>query len=256
MRDAVIELAGVTHRFAAPQGGYTALENVSFGIGRRRFVALVGPSGSGKTTLLNLMAGLIAPSSGQVLSSGTPLSELNRAASYVFQQDALLPWKTVRENVGLGLELRGRPDRALVSEWVRRVGLDRFSDYFPSQLSGGMRKRVALAQTLIVEPELLLMDEPFGALDVHTRLRMESELLELWSASRATVVFVTHDLEEAIALADEVMVLSAGPASRVTGCFEIPLKRPRDLMELKTDERFLALYRGIWATLRPEVLPR
>jgi len=256
MHDAVIELVGVTQRFAAPQGTYTALANVSFHVGRRRFIALVGPSGSGKTALLNLMAGLAMPSEGHVLSSGQPLKNLNRTAAYVFQQDALLPWKTVRQNVRLGLELRGRPDEALVSDWLRRVGLDGFSEYYPSQLSGGMRKRVALAQTLIVEPELLLMDEPFGALDIHTRLRMEAELLELWSASRATVVFVTHDLEEAIALADQVMVLSAGPASRITGSFEIHLDRPRDLMELKTNEQFLSLYRTIWTTLRPEVMPR
>lgn len=256
MGEPVIELSSVTKRFAAPRGTYTALQDVSFRVGPRRFVALVGPSGCGKTTLLNLVAGLTAPSEGRVAVFGNDLHGLNRSASYLFQQDALLPWKTVRQNVGLGLQLRGMTDGPLVSDWLRRVGLDGFADYYPSQLSGGMRKRAALAQSLIVEPEIVLMDEPFAALDVHTRLRMESELLELWAASKATVVFVTHDLEEAIALADEVMVLSAGPGSRIVGSYPIPLERPRGLMELKTDTRFVDLYKEIWATLRREVVGR
>jgi NitT/TauT family transport system ATP-binding protein len=256
MSEAVIELSKVTKRFAAPRGTYTALQDVSFRVGRRRFVALVGPSGCGKTTLLNLVAGLTTPTAGRVTVFGNDLRGLNRSASYLFQQDALLPWKTVRQNVHLGLQLRGIGDGALVPDWLRRVGLEGFADFYPSQLSGGMRKRAALAQCLIVEPNIVLMDEPFAALDVHTRLRMESELLELWAASQATVVFVTHDLEEAIALADEVMVLSAGPGSRVVGSYPIPLDRPRDLMELKTDTRFLDLYKEIWATLRREVAGR
>lgn len=257
MSTAAIELAGVGKRFPAPQGGYTALEGLDLRVEPSRFVSLVGPSGCGKTTLLNLIAGLDAPSAGQVVVFGETLDGLNRRASYLFQQDALLEWKTVEDNAALGLAFRGRPAterRSHARAWLERVGLAPFARHFPSQLSGGMRKRLALAQALMVEPDILLMDEPFSALDVHTRLRMESELLELWSSARATVVFVTHDLEEAIALSDEVCVLSAGPASRVVSRHAVDLERPRNLIDLKTEPAFHALYREIWHTLREQVL--
>ncbi len=175
----------------------------------------------------------------------------------MFQQDALLPWKTVLENIALGLIFHGMepPDaRAKAREWISRVGLDGFEKAYPAQLSGGMRKRVAMAQCWIVDPDILLMDEPFSALDVHMRVRMESELLDLWTASPKTVLFVTHDLEEAIGLADEVIVLSAGPASRITGRYAVDLPRPRALLDLKADPRFDELHRLIWAKLREEVL--
>jgi len=231
-----------------------AVDGISISIDPGKFVAVVGPSGCGKSTLLNLAAGLIAPSSGSVTVFGSPLKGLNGRAAYMFQQDALLPWKTVLENVGLGLHFRGTFTAAKAMEWVERVGLGAFADKFPAQLSGGMRKRAAMAQCWIVDPDILLMDEPFSALDIHTRMRMEAELLDLWTGSPKTVLFVTHDLEEAISLADEVVVLSAGPASRIVAWHAVDLERPRNLMDIRTDPHFSELYRQIWVQLKQEVL--
>ncbi|HLX45796.1 MAG TPA: ABC transporter ATP-binding protein [Bryobacteraceae bacterium] len=246
-----IRFEGVSKQF----GGYTAIQNVDLDVSAGAFVSVVGPSGCGKSTLLNLAAGLTEPSAGLVSIFGDPLNGLNRRAGYMFQQDALLPWKTVSANVSLGLRFRNAPDaESQARDWIARVGLQNFADAYPSQLSGGMRKRVAMAQSWIVNPDILLMDEPFSALDVHTRLRMESELLTLWTASPKTVLFVTHDLEEALALADEVVVLSAGPASRVVNRYAVDLPRPRDLIDIRTEPRFAELYRQIWADLREEVL--
>jgi NitT/TauT family transport system ATP-binding protein len=254
-----LEFDGVVRAFATPDGGvYRVLDDVSFSVDAGSFVAIVGPSGCGKSTLLNVAAGLLAASSGVVRVDGEPLTGLNQRATYMFQQDALLPWKTVRENVGLGLTLAGaaRADAdARAGVWLERVGLAAFAKHYPSQLSGGMRKRAAMAQHWIIDRPILLMDEPFSALDVHTRLKMESELLTLWeAASRKTIVFVTHDLEEAIALADEVVVLSAGPAARVVARHQVTLDRPRDLMELRTSAPFVEQYRTLWTVLREEVI--
>ena len=250
-----VALRAATKRFDAPGGGsYTAVENVSIDAPEGLFVSVVGPSGCGKSTILNLAAGLISPTEGAVEVFGEPLNGINRRAGYMFQQDALLPWKTVLDNVLLGPALRGSADADLGRQWLKRVGLEGFENHFPYQLSGGMRKRVAMAQNWIVKPDILLMDEPFSALDVHTRHKMEGELLDLWSAERATVLFVTHDLEEAIALADRVVVLSAGPASRVVGTYDVTLARPRDLLDLRTRPEFMDLYREIWSVLREEVL--
>jgi len=235
-------------------GDYTAVDAIDLEIAAGKFVSVVGPSGCGKSTLLNLAAGLIQPTEGQVSIFGEALKGLNRRAAYMFQQDALLPWKTVLENVGLGLRFRGRFTEAKAQQWVDRVGLAAFADKFPSQLSGGMRKRVAMAQCWIVDPDILLMDEPFSALDVHTRMRMESELLDLWTGSPKTVLFVTHELEEALSLSDEVVVLSAGPASHIIARHVIDLPRPRNLMDIRTEPRFAELYRQIWAQLKEEVL--
>ncbi len=243
--------------FSSESGTYTAVADISLQIPRGGFVSLVGPSGCGKSTILNIVAGLTKPSSGAVRIFGEELTGLNKRASYMFQQDALLPWKTVEENIALGLQFRRRPYREALAEannWIRRVGLDGFSGRFPYQLSGGMRKRVAMAQCWIVDPDIVLMDEPFGALDVHTRHRMEGEILDLWAESRKTVLFITHDLEEAIALSDQVVVLSSGPASSVVARHDVDLPRPRNLLDLKTDPRFTELYRIIWSDLRKEVL--
>jgi NitT/TauT family transport system ATP-binding protein len=246
-----IRFQGVTRSFNA----YTAIRDIDLDINAGSFVSVVGPSGCGKSTLLNLAAGLIAPSAGSISVFGEQLRGLNRRASYMFQQDALLPWKTTIENITLGLRFRGRPDTERhAREWVSRVGLSGFENAYPAQLSGGMRKRVAMAQNWVVDPDILLMDEPFSALDVHTRLRMETELLVLWTESPKTILFVTHDLEEALALADEVVVLSAGPASRIVNRYAVDLPRPRDLIDIRADERFNQLYRQIWAQLREEVL--
>ena len=261
-RPIALELDSVSHDFVTPDGRtYRALEQVSLSIAAGTFAAIVGPSGCGKSTLLNLAAGLLAPTGGRVRVGGQPLAGLNRAATYMFQQDALLPWKNVRDNVALGLTLAGVPAldaRGRADAWLARVGLSAFATHYPSQLSGGMRKRAAMAQNWVLNRPQLLMDEPFSALDVHTRVLMESELLALWDAgdptARRTVLFVTHDLEEAIALADEVIVLSAGPASRVLARHQVTLPRPRDLMDLRTSPDFLDLYREIWSVLKGEVV--
>lgn len=257
-RAAAVELHGVRRRFQTTAGGvYQALEDIHLTVRSGTFVSLVGPSGCGKSTLLNIIAGLLTADQGRVEVFGQPLSGINRRAAYMFQQDALLPWKTVTENIALGLELRGTAAmeaRHRAAEWLERVGLQGFGDSYPFQLSGGMRKRASLAQVFITDPDILLMDEPFGALDVHTRQRMETEALTLWSGTSKTVIFVTHDLEEAIALSDEVVILSAGPGSRIIGTHAIPLARPRNLIDIKTDQAFADIYRAIWSSLRQEVL--
>lgn len=267
----MITLDRVSRTFSTPGGGgYCALDQVSCSIAAGSFCAIVGPSGCGKSTLLNIIAGLIPPSSGTLRVEGGELNGVNRRATYMFQQDALLPWKDVRDNVALGLTLAGvgrAEAHARADAWLERVGLATFARHFPAQLSGGMRKRVTMAQNWIIDRDILLMDEPFSALDIHTRQRMESELLGLWESSgggpalsspspgsRKTVVFVTHDLEEALALADRVIVLSAGPASRVVSEHAVTLERPRDLLELRTLPAFIDLYRAVWADLRAEVI--
>ncbi len=255
----MITLDRVSRTFSTPGGDpYCALDQISFSIPAGTFCAVVGPSGCGKSTLLNIIAGLIPPSSGTLRVGGLELAGVNRQATYMFQQDALLPWKDVRDNVALGLTLAGvsrTEAHARADAWLERVGLAAFARHFPAQLSGGMRKRVTMAQNWIIDRDVLLMDEPFSALDIHTRQRMESELLALWESSgRKTIVFVTHDLEEALALADRVIVLSAGPASRVVSEHAVPIDRPRDLVELRTQPEFIDLYRAVWADLRAEVV--
>jgi NitT/TauT family transport system ATP-binding protein len=236
--------------------GYTALRNVELEVEPQRFVALVGPSGCGKSTALALISGLDSPTGGIVSVRGKRVDGITGGVGFLFQRDALMPWKTVYDNVSLPLQLRSVPRReakSLVDEWIARVGLRGFEKSFPYQLSGGMRKRVSLAQTLVYDPEILLMDEPFSALDVQTRNLMEAELLSLWQGSGKTVIFVTHDLEEAIALADEVVVMTAGPA-RVKARYEVTLPRPRDIEQVRFDPRFTELYSRMWNDLRDEVL--
>jgi len=253
---AAIAFEDVTIRFAAPSGAiHVVAERISLDIPEGRFVAIVGPSGCGKSTLLNVAAGLLFPPEGRVRVFGETLPGTNPHAAYLFQQDALLPWRNVLDNVCLGLTFRGMAKEAAHEQarrWIARVGLSGFEDRYPHQLSGGMKKRVAVAQSWIVEPRILLMDEPFGALDVQTRQNMENELLDLWAENRKTVLFVTHDLDEAIALSDTVVVLSAGPA-RIKGVYEVDLPRPRDVAEIRLNPRFTALYNRIWADLREEV---
>ncbi|WP_448202870.1 ABC transporter ATP-binding protein [Azospirillum sp. sgz302134] len=255
-----LRMEGVTCTFPSPDGRgqtYTAVQGVSFTVAAGEFVSIVGPTGSGKSTILNVAAGLLAPSEGRAVTFGKPVGGINPHAGYMFQAEALMPWKSALENVAAGLEFRGVPKREALDRarpWLARVGLDRFGDRYPHQLSGGMRKRVALAQTLIVDPEIVLMDEPFSALDIQTRQLMENELLDLWSADRKSVVFITHDLEEAISMSDRVLVLSAGPGSRLIGEYAVDLERPRDVSEIRMTPHFLDLHREIWAQLREEVL--
>ncbi|TAK41003.1 MAG: ABC transporter ATP-binding protein [Betaproteobacteria bacterium] len=236
---------------------YTAVKETTLVVAPGEFVSVVGPTGCGKTTLLNIAAGLLQPSAGAVRVLGELLVGTNTKAGYLFQSDALMPWRNAIDNVTAGLEFRGiarEAARAQGEEWLKRVGLSGFGDRYPHQLSGGMRKRIALAQTLILSPQILLMDEPFAALDIQTRQLMENELLELWSADRKSVVFITHDLEEAIALADRVVVLSAGPATHPIGEYRIDLSRPRDVAEVRLTPRFLELHTEIWHAMKDEVL--
>jgi NitT/TauT family transport system ATP-binding protein len=253
-----VSLAGVDVTFRLAGGtAFTAVKNAALGVADGEFVAIVGPTGCGKSTLLNIAAGLLTPAAGTVDIFGSTLCSLNRQAGYLFQADALFPWKTALENVAIGLETAGTPSpqaRARAQDWLARVGLGAFADRYPHMLSGGQRKRVGLAQVLICDPKILLMDEPFGPLDAQTRQIMGNLLLDLWSADRKAVLFVTHDLEEAIALSDRVVIMSAGPAARIIGDWRVPLVRPRDISEVKLDKAFHDLHRDIWHTLKAEVI--
>jgi NitT/TauT family transport system ATP-binding protein len=236
---------------------YTAVERAHLSLADGEFVAIVGPTGCGKSTLLNLVAGLLQPAAGRVRIFGEPLRGLNRDAGYLFQGDALFPWKTAIENVAIGLEIAGTPHaeaRSRADNWLASVGLGAFGNRYPHMLSGGQRKRVGLAQVLIRDPKILLMDEPFGPLDAQTRQIMGNLLLELWTKARKAVLFVTHDLEEAIALADRVVIMSAGPAARIIGDWKVPLARPRDIFDIRLDRDFHALHRDIWNVLKDEVM--
>ena len=233
---------------------YTAVQDVSLSVGAGEFVAVVGPTGCGKSTLLNVAAGLLAPSTGTVEVFGQPLNGINTRAGYMFQAESLMPWRTALGNVMAGLEFRAVTSaRAQAEEWLKRVGLGGFGDRYPHQLSGGMRKRTSLAQTLALDPDIILMDEPFSALDIQTRQLMENEVLALWAAKKKAVLFITHDLDEAIAMSDRVVCLSAGPGSHPIGEFSVDLERPRDVAEVKATPRFVALHSAIWAVLREEV---
>ena len=240
-----------------PSQRYTAVANSTLSVAPGEFVSVVGPTGCGKSTLLTIAAGLLAPSSGVVESFGEPVNGVNKRSGYMFQGEALLPWRCALDNVVAGLEFAG-VERAQACEqgreWMKRVGLSGFEDRYPHQMSGGMRKRTMLAQTLIRDPDLILMDEPFSALDIQTRQLMENEVLELWMAKRKAVLFITHDLDEAIAMSDRVVVLSAGPGTHPIGEFVIDLPRPRDVAEVRMQPRFIELHGAIWAVLRDEVL--
>jgi NitT/TauT family transport system ATP-binding protein len=279
-----IELQDVACTFIskdAPGQRYTAVEHVDLTVGAGEFVSVVGPTGCGKSTLLNVAAGLLEPSKGGTRIFGEPLQGINPRAGYMFQSESLMPWRTALQNVMAGLQFRGvaeRQAREQADDWLRRVGLGGFGDRYPHQMSGGMRKRTSLAQTLVLDPDIILMDEPFSALDIQTRQLMENEVLELWAGDerraapssarsssggqregqgghgRKAVLFITHDLDEAIAMSDRVVVMSAGPASRPIGDFAIDIPRPRDVAEVKTTPRFLELHAAIWAVLRDEVL--
>jgi NitT/TauT family transport system ATP-binding protein len=255
---AAIELDSVTKQFttAGAADPYTALRDLDLVVGDGEFCAVVGPTGCGKSTTLTLVAGLEGPTEGVVRVHGEPVAGITPGVGFMFQSDAILPWKTVLDNVSAGPRYRGTPRKTAVTaarDWIRRVGLAGFEDRYPHQLSGGMRKRVALAQNLINEPRILLMDEPFSALDVQTRSIMSNELLTLWELTRPAVIFVTHDLEEAIALADKVVVLTAGPAATVKAVYPIELSRPRRVQEIRFEPEFVALYQQIWEALGAEV---
>ncbi|WP_331377067.1 ABC transporter ATP-binding protein [Sinorhizobium chiapasense] len=248
----MVSLDSVTMAF----GAYVAVQDVNLKVADGEFLAIVGPTGCGKSTILNAIAGLLKPASGTVSIDGQPVRGIQNDIGYLFQQDALLPWKTAIENVELGPMFKGvgaAERRGQSMRWLAKVGLKGFEHRYPHQLSGGQRKRVQMAQALITGPKVILMDEPFSALDIHTRHLMQNELLRLWQEERRAVVMITHDLEEAIALGDRVVVLAAGPRSRVIDSFPVDLERPRDVAEIKLDPRFMDLYRNIWSSLRGEV---
>lgn len=253
-----IGLSGVEIAFRLANGGrFEAVAPTDLVVREGEFVAVVGPTGCGKSTLLNAAAGLLKPSAGSVRIFGEELSGLNDKAGYLFQQDSLMPWKTVLDNVSIPLTIAGTPRREAeerAREWLARVGLSAFGDRYPHMLSGGQRKRVGLAQVLIRNPRILLMDEPFGPLDAQTRVIMGGLLLDLWSAQRKAVMFVTHDLEEAIALSDRVVIMSAGPRARIIGDYVIPIARPREIADVRLDPLFHDIHREIWNALKEEVV--
>lgn len=255
-RPPAISLERATKRFPTRDGGaYTAIRDVSITVPAGEFVSIVGPTGCGKSTTLSLVSGLEPASAGDVRVEGKPVTGIPQGLGYMFQSDGVLPWRTVLDNVAAGPRFRGTPKadaRELARDWVTKVGLGGFERYYPHQLSGGMRKRVSLAQTLINTPSILLMDEPFSALDVQTRELMQDLLLDLWAGSGAAVVFVTHDLTEAIALADTVVVMTAGPAT-VKDTVRVGLPRPRQVEEIRLETAFLDVYRRVWDSLREEV---
>jgi NitT/TauT family transport system ATP-binding protein len=251
-----IELINVSRRFLTPDGkSMTALRDFNMSVAQGEFVAVVGPTGCGKSTTLNLITGLAKPSAGEVRIHGKPVDGIDPGIGFAFQTDALFPWRSVIDNVVAGPLFRGVPKAEAYErahQWLERVNLRGHDSKYPHQLSGGMRKRVSLAQTFINEPRILLMDEPFSALDVQTRVLMHEELLRLWADSGASVVFVTHDLEEAIALADKVYVLTSGPAT-VKSVYPVDLPRPRVVSEIRYDPAFIKLSQTIWEDLRDEV---
>ena len=246
---------GVAKRFVARGQLVTALESTSLSVGQGEFITLVGPSGCGKSTLLNIVAGLMAATEGSVTLGGDPIAGIDRRVGYVTQQDNLFPWRTLRDNVAFPLELAGVPvkeRRAEADHWMQRVGLAGFGDSYPHELSGGMRQRGNIIRTLIYKPPVILMDEPFGPLDAQTRIVLQDLLLSIWEEHRSTILFVTHDLSEAIALGDRVMMMSARPG-RIARIDTVDIPRPRDIFDIHNHPRFRQLYSEIWNELRIQV---
>jgi NitT/TauT family transport system ATP-binding protein len=252
---AILSLREASRDFVTRGRLVQALTDVSLDVVAGEFLTIVGPSGCGKSTLLNLVAGLLPPASGQVLYKGAPVRGVNTEVGYVTQADNLYPWRTLRENVEFPLEVRGvsrAERRQRAAAFIERVGLGGFEDHYPYELSGGMRQRASIIRTLVYDPEVILMDEPFGPLDAQTRLILQDQLLGLWDAARKTIIFITHDLGEAVALADRVVVMTARPG-RIKRICPVPLKRPRDLFHLHDHEQFRVTYDTLWDDLESEV---
>jgi NitT/TauT family transport system ATP-binding protein len=253
-----IDVRGLSKTFQLAGAAIEAVRDVSFSIRRGEFVALLGPSGSGKSTILNMIATLIKPSGGQILIDGTPVvaGKATPNVGYVFQRDTLFPWRTVADNIGYGLQLAHVPEagrKQRIAACVAQAGLQGFEHAYPSALSGGMRQRAALMRTLVVEPQILLMDEPFGALDTHTKIDMHDVLLRIWDREQQTVLFVTHDLGEALTLADRIILLSARPG-RIKDTFEVDFPRPRDAVKVRETPRYAELFQHIWHSLGEEFI--
>jgi NitT/TauT family transport system ATP-binding protein len=251
-----IDVKGLSKSFQLVGTAIEAVRDVSFSVRRGEFVALLGPSGSGKSTILNMIATLVKPSSGQILIDGKPViaGKATPNVGYVFQRDTLFPWRTVADNIGYGLQLAGVTEaerKERVAACVAQAGLQGFENAYPSALSGGMRQRAALMRTLVVEPQVLLMDEPFGALDTHTKIDMHEVLLRVWDREQQTVLFVTHDLGEALTLADRIILFSARPG-RIKDMFEVDFARPRDAVKVRETPRYAELFQHIWHSLGEE----
>jgi NitT/TauT family transport system ATP-binding protein len=254
-RPVQVSYRDVGRNFTSGKRTFIAVEGIDLDVLAGEFICIIGPSGCGKSTLLNLAAGLLRPSSGEVRYAGSPVIRINNDVGYVTQKDTLLPWRTVARNVALPLRVQGVPRAARkkrVADVLERVGLAAFGNRYPSQLSGGMLKRAALAQTLVYEPSTLLMDEPFGALDAQLRLNLQQEMIDIWERDRKTVLFVTHDLEEAIMLADRVVVFGANPG-RIIHIEKIDFPRPRDMGSLRGDPAFGQVWERLWAMLSPQL---
>jgi len=253
-----ILIDGVSHRFTAPDGAaMEALTNVSLSLQEREFFAIVGPSGCGKSTLLNMVSGLLKPDEGSIRLMGDGRTLDQRDIGYITQDSNLYPWATVIENITVPLQIRKvdkreAQERAL--EWIKLVGLSGFENHYPKQLSGGMQKRCAIARTLVYEPELLLMDEPFGPLDAITRATLQNTILELWQQRQTSVMFITHDLTEAVTLADRVAVMSSRPG-RIRAVIDVGLDRPRDVHNITSAPQFRSLRQALWHLLEPELEP-
>jgi len=232
-----------------------ALQDANLAIEKGEFVSFVGPSGCGKSTLLNMVAGIFQPTAGEVLYKGKPVTGINTDVGYMTQDDNLLPWRTLRDNVEVALEFQGMPPEQRhkrAAEYIAKVGLSGFENHYPHELSGGMRKRCALVRTLIYEPDIILMDEPFGPLDAQTRVILQDELLKLWDGTGKTIVFVTHDLVEAIALSDRIVLFSRAPG-RIKQVYKVPLSRPRDVFRTHAEPAFPAFFDRLWRDLKEEI---
>ena len=251
----LLSIEGVSKEYHARGKRVVALDAIDLNITEGEFVTIVGPSGCGKSTLLNLIVGLLRSSSGRITFRGAPIDGICTKIGYVTQKDNLLPWRTLSENVEIALEIRGiekEPRRRQAEELIERVGLSGFEEHYPHELSGGMRQRANIIRTLIYDPELILMDEPFGPLDAQTRIVLQDQLLKLWSASKKTIIFITHDLIEAITLADRVVLMSSRPG-KIKSIENVAIPRPRDVFKIHESEEFRAVYERLWQQLRPEV---
>ena len=251
----LLSVEGVSKEYHVRGKKVLALDSIDLAVAQGEFVTVVGPSGCGKSTLLNLIVGLLRSSSGRILFRGDPINGICTKIGYVTQKDNLLPWRTLIENVEIALEIRGIENsarRQRAEELIGQVGLSGFEDHYPHELSDGMRQRANIIRTLIYDPELILMDEPFGPLDAQTRVVLQDQLLKLWLASRKTIVFITHDLVEAITLADRVVLMTSRPG-RIKSIENVTIPRPRDVFQIHERPEFRSAYERLWEQLRPEV---
>jgi NitT/TauT family transport system ATP-binding protein len=256
MRENAIRFENINMTFQVKQSEVVALRNVSFEVGEHTFTSIVGPSGCGKSTLLSLCAGLKFPSSGRTFCHGRAVDSVNTDVGFVTQDSNLFPWMTLRQNVEFPLRVRGVPTherRSRAQSQIDMVGLSGFEDHYPHQLSGGMQKRASIIRTMVYEPDVILMDEPFGALDAQTKMVLQDELLRVWGTRKQTILFVTHDLTEAVAMSDRVVVMSARPG-RIKGVFDVSLERPRDVFQIHGQAGFADNYQQVWDCFRSELL--